>query len=57
MSARTLLNAASLNGAAIVAVLIWLVTGSSLIGCLAFAFLVGSAIVAEDIRFGPTKRR
>ena len=57
MSARTLLNAASLNGAAIVAALVWAVTGSFLIGLIAFAFCVGTAIVAENIRFSSNRRR
>ena len=57
MSARTLLNAASLNGAAIVAAFVWAVTGSFLIGLIAFAFCVGTAIVAENIRFSSNRRR
>ena len=57
MSARSLLNAASLNGAMVMASLLGLLTGSFLVGVLSFVACVVVAVVGGEIRFPPSGRR
>jgi hypothetical protein len=56
MSARTLLNAASVNGALLTSAVLGVLTGSILVAVFVFFACVAVAFIAGDIRLHPTNR-
>jgi hypothetical protein len=57
MSARTLLNAASVNGALLTSAVLGVLTGSILVAAFVFCACVAVAFIAGDIRLQPTNRK
>ena len=57
MSARTLLNAASVNGALLTSAVLGVLTGSILVAVFVFFVCVAVAFIAGDIRLHPTNRK
>jgi hypothetical protein len=57
MSARSLLNAASINGCLITAAVLGLLTGSAFVGLCVFAACIAVAFIGGEIRLAPDRRK